>query len=391
MEISSGWNPQDLLRDPKLKDIIVLTLIVKVCIFIVIFLGINFFPFAIGFHNANFVYPPGEHITFWTALKTWDGQHFTFLAEKGYMPNQASDVVYPLFPVIVGFFRPIFLGNTIVAGLVLANVFSLFAIILFYLFVKSIYDEKAAFNSSLFLLAFPTSFYFSLIYSDSLFLLLSMIFMISLYQKWFIPALASAFLLPLSRAQGILFLLPLFVYLVMLNVKGGKLKPGVFREYFIPLVMLAGYAAYFLFMKHYTGSFFTAFEIQDKYMVGHHSILKVLHPIQWFTDNFVNINFTLHGFTTSIINRLFFLGFLALISPAVKKLDPVLLAFLLAMGLVPALTSNFIAYIRYILAAFPIFIVLAIVLKEKHYLLLVPMIVLQTIFLLMHSLNFWVA
>lgn len=150
-----------------LKKLVLTVLLSKALIFLIIFLGYNFLPFNNYMHGANFTYPAGEGVNLSAAFKTWDAQHYLFLAERGYSPNQMSNAFSPLFPFLIKIFRPLFFNNSLLAGLALSNLFSTIAIIFFYLFIKDQLKlgEAAAFNSSLILLAFPTGFYLSLIYS----------------------------------------------------------------------------------------------------------------------------------------------------------------------------------------------------------------------------------
>ncbi|KAF0132725.1 MAG: hypothetical protein FD145_1580 [Candidatus Saganbacteria bacterium] len=366
--------------DSNLKKLIGLSLLSKICIFAAIYLAFNFLPFNMAMHNLNFLYPANEPINLMSAFKTWDAQQYLFLAEKGYSPNQMSNAFFPLFPLLIKFISPIFFGKSLIAGLALANIFSLVAVIYFYLFVKQLFGAENAFRAGLFFLAFPTSFYMDLVYADSLFLMLAILFFYFLYNHRTMPAFICAFLLPLSRLQGVLAIVPLLIFMVVKD----------FRKWFLPLGFAAGFASYLLFMQFLTGALFSGFSAQN-YFVSGYSVLQLLNSIQWFMNNFTNITFGLHGYTNSIIDRFFFLFFLILLFFSYKKIDKTLFCYMLAIGLVPALAGNFMSYTRYLLEVFPIFIVMSLLMKEKHYFVLIPMVVLQTIFLISHALNYWIA
>jgi hypothetical protein len=60
------------------------------------------------------------------------------------------------------------------------------------------------------------------------------------------------------------------------------------------------------------------------------------------------------------------------------------------------LSGTFMSYSRYLLLPFPIFIVAAMLLRRPHWTyvraaLLYFMVMLQSLFLVMHALNYWVA
>lgn len=152
---------------------------------------------------------------------------------------------------------------------------------------------------------------------------------------------------------------------------------------------LLGFAAYLLFMDAFTGSGLSGF-IAQKYYVAGNSVQNLLHPIVWFKRNFVDITLTLHEYTTSIIDRFFFVGFLIGLSWVYKHMDRVFFYYALVMGLVPALLGNFMAYTRYLIIVFPLFIILALVFKKHSSYAIIPLFMIQMFFLIVHSLNYWV-
>ena len=373
--------------DQRLKETLSFGLTSKICIFLIIYLSANLLPFSKYFHDSNFLYPPDDGINISSTFKTWDAQHYLFLAEKGYAPRQESNRFFPLFPMLIAAAKPIFLNNTLIAALFLSNLFFFIALYYFYMFTKRTFDPETAFIASLFLMAFPTAFYTSLVYTESLFLMLTMIFFYYLYEKKLTPALLAAFLLPLARPQGILILLPYMAYMLYEN---GAFVLKFSKEYLIGLAFIAGLLAYLMFMQHTTGSAFSGIAAANDNIM-HASIMNVIDPVGWFMRNFINVKYYIHDFPCSIIDRLFFLAYVLLIYPAYKRMDKTMFTYMLILGLVPALSGNLMSYTRYVFEVFPMFIVLALIFKEKHYHVTVPLIALQTLFLIMHCLNFWMS
>jgi hypothetical protein len=74
-----------------------------------------------------------------------------------------------------------------------------------------------------------------------------------------------------------------------------------------------------------------------------------------------------------------------------SRLDKVLFSQALVMGLVVAMSGHFVSYPRYLLAAFPLFVVMANVFKDRWWMVSIPMIAAQAFLLITHSLNYWVA
>jgi hypothetical protein len=67
----------------KLNELIIITIIVKLLFFLIIIVSYFALPFNRGNYHTNFVYPPGEEVNIYSVFKTWDGQQYLFLAEKG--------------------------------------------------------------------------------------------------------------------------------------------------------------------------------------------------------------------------------------------------------------------------------------------------------------------
>ncbi len=377
-------------EDKKLIQLLTLVIIIKLSILFIIFLSYNFMEFNQVAYVKNFHYPENTTIKLQTAYKTWDAQHYLYLAEEGYAPNQMSNAFYPLFPFIIKVFRPLFFGNTLISGLFLSNIFSIIGLIFFYLFVKELFNSEIAFRSSLLFLAFPTCFYTSLVYTESLFFLIIILLFYYLYQNRFLPTIILTFLLPLSRAQGILIVVPLFIFFLFrkINLKKTFSLP---KKCFLFLSLIVGFIINLIIIKLTTGSYFAAFEAQ-KYFIGDYSILNIFNIYNWFIKNFINITFTLHEFSTSIINRIFFFFFIIALYFIYKYLDRTMFTYSLVIGLIPAFAGDFMSYPRYLVMVFPIFIASAIKLKKNYYIYLALfMMIIQIRALVSHSLYYWVA
>ncbi len=147
-------------------------------------------------------------------LRNWDGYWYSLLANYGYGIYQASAAFWPLYPLLLWLGAQITGWNTAVVGILISNVAFLFALILLYRLIKIDYDETIA-RRALWLLAFfPTAFYFSAMYTESLFLLVTVA---AVYYgrkgQWTRAAIAVA-LAGLTRNTGVLILIPLAVFIV---------------------------------------------------------------------------------------------------------------------------------------------------------------------------------
>lgn len=385
-----------------LKKVILITIIVKIFTFLLIIIGFYALPFNKNNYLINPHYPQKEPVTLRTAFKTWDAQHYLYLSEQGYQPNQNSNAFYPLFPFLIRLFSPLF-PNSQYSGLFLSNILSIIGIIYFYLFVKKYFKNKSslAFSSVILLLAFPTSFYFSLIYTESLFFFLSVLFFYLLYKNRFLCAGIFALLLPLSRPVGIFIIFPFVFYAVRyLYSLSPKLtwwqrakKIFTDKRFFLSLSPLLGLLVYFSIMYLFTSSASSGFAAANHF-ISNYKITNILHPDIFLKNLFSPLPLQ-HIFNNSIIDRGFFLLFGVSLYFIYKKLDKTLFIYALTVGLVP-LFGSFMSYSRYLLIAFPVFMVFAGLLESKNNrvyisLILLLIVILQITFIISHSLNYWIA
>lgn len=380
----------------EVKKIIFYFLLVKVSIFIVIICAFSLLPFSLASHNSNFLDPDYSSLSLASSFMTWDAQHYLFLSDHGYHPVQESNRFFPLFPGLIHL-GSLFLGNSFWGGLVLSNLFSLGAIVLFYFFTKRFFSERIAEISTLLLLAFPTSFFLSLIYSESLFLFLVMCFFFFLYRKQFFLAGLFSFFLPLARSVGVFIFLPFSVYYAQYVYQQWKKNNAVRKDILLQglhlLWPLAGLGMLFLFIYIKTGNFFEIFLLHNT-VVGRWDVFSIFHPDVFF-KNLTQFPLALHGFTNSLLDRIFFVAYLISLPFIYKRLDKTFFIYALCMGGVP-IFGTFMSYTRYMLMVFPFFIILAMFFTKKKYShLLFPflflLVMLQTLFIIMHSLNYWVA
>lgn len=147
-----------------------------------------------------------------TAVR-WDGVHYLSVAAGGY--RLASDTVFfPLYPLLIAGLATIVRSVALAGVLISIGSFVLALVLLHRLTVLEL-GERAA-DATVILLAFsPLTFFFSAVYTESLFLLLSVA---SIYaartERWaaagLLAALASA-----TRVTGVLLVVPLAVMFLM--------------------------------------------------------------------------------------------------------------------------------------------------------------------------------
>jgi len=352
-------------------------------------LAYEMMPFYEDSYQENTVLSDDEVLNSRSPFKTWDSYNFLYIAKNGYAegPNKFN-VLFPLFPVLIKIFLPIFKGNAVLCGILLSNIFSLIGMMYFYYFVARHFNFNVAMASLLALLAFPTSFYLSIIYSEALFFMLIVMFFYYAFERRYLPAALCALFLPLTRLTG----LSVAIVFAAIYFEDNKLKikPNILYLLF-PVFGFMGLLAFFYFT---TGNAFEWLDSQRIY-IAKHSVSNLLNPLVTLYNNFFKTDFTLHGYTSSIIDRFAFLLFTVVLFFTFRKQRLSLFLYAFLVGFLPALTSNMMSYLRYLSIAFPIYLFLGMNFNMERrrlafYSLLIVSLLIQGFFITRHVNYFWV-
>jgi hypothetical protein len=348
------------------------------------------FAFPATFSRENYAmnehWPADAAPTRLSPLKTWDAQHYLYLSRQGYHPGQQSNRFYPAWPYVIHWGSWATGGNELAAGLVLANALSIAALLVLHRMVLEQHGEKAANAAFLFLLTFPGVFFLSLVYSEALFLFLSVVVFRFLFRRAFLRAGLMALLLPLARPVGPLIVIP-FAYAVCANWrKERRVRLADLACVGLPLL---GIAAYFLFMRHATGNAFDAVSMQ-RLNASDASIAKLLHPLRFLGELFMLVPTVV----TTVYDRLSFVLFVAALI-AMWKTERMYFWYALPMGLIPAMSLSLSGFTRHVTMVFPVFIVVGIWMCNSRYrdyivVAAAGMLVLQITLFLLHINNYWV-
>jgi hypothetical protein len=379
--------------DPRLLDLIATYLAVKVALLLVALLRGQLLPFNWTDYGANLTLDIQEDIL--VPFNTWDTQNYLLLAQRGYGVNPMSDVFYPLYPYLIRIFTPLFFNKGLLAAYAIANLVSFLVPVYMYKLTCLFATKEGAFRATVLLMAFPTAFFMSVAYTESLYLSLCLMAFYYLFTGDIKKASLFCFLLPLARAQGLLFIVPIGILFLQaaFNKEGdaGVNMTHATRTFLLPaLATLFGMGTYFVFCRWQLGGFLAGLEAQKLY-VANNSLGNLLSPFQWFLDNFVNIKLQLHGYTNSLIDRAAFLLCLPLLVGVYRTQNRAIFVYAAVSMLVPALSGTFMSYTRYLLVVFPLFMYLGIRFPKSVYYLAPPMFALQILFYVIHTGGYWVA
>jgi Gpi18-like mannosyltransferase len=334
---------------------------------------------AIAF-SSSFI-PQKDGSEYWNISTAWyryllryDSGWYLKIMWDGYTYNnddlsQSSVVFYPLYPMIAQFLSIVLDMDQAIAILLVSNTSIIIAIFLLFKMVKDEYDREVALYSISLISFFPTSLFFSSGYTESLALLLIVTFFLFLKREWYFSAAICAGLASATRSTGIVLLPPLLFELVRQSDRGRKWLA-------IHAIICTGlatsglwlYITYLWFTFNTPWAFLTAQRAWSSgNEVGSNFLsLITLQPFFRLVDIFVV------GPQTYALDPWFFLFFLLLLTLFGKKLRISYRLFGLGTLLLPYFTltgsRGFVSFMRYALLAFPVFIIIADMLRQSLWL-----------------------
>lgn len=147
----------------------------------------------------------------------FDSGFFTVVARKGYpvgphvLTGMSNWAFFPFYPIVIRLVMwpfGITWGHALVAGIIVSNIASLIACIYLYKLTTNEYNSIVAQRAVLYMLVYPMSFYLSAVYSEGLFMALSIGCIYHARQRqWLLSGILGG-LAALTRAQGATLVLP---------------------------------------------------------------------------------------------------------------------------------------------------------------------------------------
>lgn len=167
-------------------------------------IAISCMAFLFTIHDlSGTVYPLA---TLWKQWNQWDTKYYVTIATQGYV-NRQTMAFFPLYPLLL---RGVMFAtkSPILAGMVVSNLAELVMFTVLYRLVEEDFGKQRAFYTVLFFGVFPSAFFFSGVYTESLFLCLSILCFYNLrHGRWFLAGLSACFA-GLTRPDGVYLLLP---------------------------------------------------------------------------------------------------------------------------------------------------------------------------------------
>ena len=161
-------------------------------------------PIDLGFQLPNFIQDSAN----------FDGINYLHIAKYGYGLYQQA--FFPLFPFLIKIVSVVTNNNYFIAGILISNLSFLIGIFVFKKYLESIGKKpKEIVWIFIFLLTFPTAFFFGAVYTESLFFLLSVLALYFMQKRKYWIVLVVCMLAALTRLIGVFLLIPLFFTVII--------------------------------------------------------------------------------------------------------------------------------------------------------------------------------
>ncbi len=290
--------------------------------------------------------PPAKNILL-SLWQRFDVNWYLKIAARGYDGFDGSTVYFPVYPLLIrslSFVLPPMFAATLISNLALLGV-----LVLLYRLVSSFTDVSIARRALIYFLLFPTSFFLTAAYTESLFLLFVLGSMYAASRRRWGWALTWGAFAALTRLQGVLLVIPL-AYMLWRDSAGMSLKKVTLRALPFALIPLATLG--------FLG--FSSLSLLNTYQGTLHARFVFPWENVWAT---VSVLTNGKGSIVDALNLIVTLGLLGMMFPVWKKLPLEYTLLSLLMLLAPMLrmttTQPLVSMTRYALAVFPVFIVLA--------------------------------
>lgn len=288
----------------------------------------------------------------------WDANWYMSIIVDGYqwIPGDQSNVAFfPLYPMAARGVGWLLGRDYLLGGLVLSSAFMVGGMAFLYRLVRDEYGDDMARRSVWLLAIFPTSTFFTTLYTESLFLMTSIAaFYYARRGSWALCGVWGM-LASLTRVTGMLLLLPLaWEYLSQKGFSLKKVRPAVLWLALVP-------AGLFLYMGYLYIDFSEPLAFAETQAAGWGHEFK----LPWGSFGH-DISFLLDQSELWVIYELAATAFLiALIVAGVRKLPGSYTFYMIMSLLLPLTGGTTKSMSRYLLVVFPLFILMALYTKRR--------------------------
>jgi len=302
-------------------------------------------------------WPGLRFINLWSR---WDAPHYLDIARNGYQITGEARyfiVFYPLYPWLVRAVGWV-TGDVFWAAMILSNACLAAACVLLYRLFRMDMDGDSAGWGIVFLCFSPLSFFLSIPYTESLYLLLTVCFFYSARKGQWLWAGIAGCLAAMSRNFGVLLLVPLAVYGIERWRR--RERNGWWGFAACCVLIPAGSFEYLAVNQVITGDWWTFMEYQKEHWFNEFGFFgtNFMHSVgRFFTDDWAHIK------TVFLPNVAAYAGSLGLLAYGAGKVPGAYLAYGIAYLIVAYSPTWLLSGGRYMLVLFPLWGILALAAK----------------------------
>ena len=316
---------------------------------------------------------PFTRVEFWQdQYQKWDSSHYLSIARDGYQADEITFfdfrrlAFFPGYSAAIKLISLVTAENYVAAGLIVDGLCLIAALFFLFRLIRLDEDEKTSWLTIKYLLIYPWAFFFTLIYSESLFLFLSVLaFYLMRQKKWWAVGLVAG-LATLTRSFGALLVFPALMesdFLVNLGALFFKKRPLSFAQFwtFFKYSWLLAFpfalGIYLLINKYYAGDCW-AFLFYQKEVWFHHFVWP-WQTIQefWIMAHTTSWEWTLGTWGAQLVATV--LTIILIICGYIKKIRPSYLIYSILYLLLILTMSWQISGARYLACLFPNFYIMA--------------------------------
>ena len=319
-------------------------------------------------------------------LASWDAHHYIYLAKNWYATggDEANYIVFaPLYPLFVRVLGTIF-NNYLASAIVISNLAFIVAGAVFYKLLRIDYSKNFSFNTVFLLSIFPTAYFFSLAYTESLFLLFVVLTLYFARKDMWLTSGAFSALAILTRHMGVI-LVPVILYELYKSKHQNPFK-SLFAILIPPSISIT---IYLLINKYTLGNYFAFSSVlkthwYKTFSLPWNGIRKAL--------NTAGGTFGTNSIMTGLVEAVFAITAWVLAVISFKKIRTSYAIYTLLGVLIFTSTGFLLSTPRYFLSIPTLFIVINTVLnknKELYNLWIVISIMLMSYFSLLYAAGYW--
>lgn len=275
-------------------------------------------------------------------LGNWDGKHFLAIADSGYT-ERLQYAFFPLYPLVVNVISKVLNISLLSAG-ISVNLISSFGIIYFFIKILEKLKEADYVKTIIFFLIFPTSFYLLAVYSESIFLLFTLMAFYMIFEKKLLWGVAFAALAASSRVVGVAAALAVITEIFISNKNSSDRIFSFFA--------LSGFLIYclYLFLTFNNPLYFLVSELNwDR-------VITLPGKNIWETNLYLAYYGLDGSYYTIFLDLLFSIFGIGFGLRAIRFLRPSLYIYTILCLLIPLTTSILLSFPRFLIVIFPIFI-----------------------------------